>query len=316
MEIKMRKPNFLCVGFAKCGTTTLHEIFKQHPDIYLPEIKETRYYWLKDAYSKGFLWYLKRYYSAAKKEKAVGEINPNLTVRHLAPKIAADFAPDAKIIFLVRNPVKRLYSNYKYFLRFGTSFNNINLCVKYANRNREGFDQFIDMNFIKLKNGKITLAPTFMKDYIEIGKYYSHIKEYYNYFPKNNIKVVLFEDFILNPEAVTKELFDFLEVDRNATINYNITANEGNLVPRNINSIYSCEMLCQLMHQLYRLNSNYLDGYVVRMQELVQRKILFAQETDKSKMSNEAKMLLEEYYSEDKKQLESLLKKDLKDIWF
>lgn len=312
----MKKPNFFCVGFAKCGTTTLHEIFKQHPDIYLPEIKETQYYWSNEAYKKGFEWYLKRYYSGADEQKAVGEINPKLTTRHYGIQLAKDFAPNAKIIFFLRNPVNRLFSQYKFFLRYGYSFNNINLCVKYANKNQEGFNRFIEHNFYKNCAGTVMLAPTYMKSFIEISNYYSHIKEYLNYFPKENTKIVLFEEFIQDTERVTKELFDFLGVNRDAKINYDIIANEGNLVPKSINSIYLYQMLLQLMDQGFKLNSNRMDGFIVWLREFLQRNVLLAPETDKSKMSDGAKELLQKYFEEDKKQIEQLLERDLSQLWF
>lgn len=312
----MKKPNFFCVGFAKCGTTTLHEIFKQHPDIYLPEIKETQYYWSNEAYKKGFEWYLKRYYSGADEQKAVGEINPNLTNRNYAQAIAKDFGSNIKLIFLLRNPLNRLFSHYKFYLKFGTSFNNINLCIKYANHNQVGFDRFVDLNFIKSSSGMISLAPTYMKSFIEISNYYSHIKEYLNYFPKENTKIVLFEEFIQDTERVTKELFDFLGVNRDAKINYDIIANEGNLVPKSINSIYLYQMLLQLMDQGFKLNSNRMDGFIVWLREFLQRNVLLAPETDKSKMSDEAKELLQKYFEEDKKQIEQLLERDLSQLWF
>ena len=64
------KPNVLCVGFAKCGTTTMYDIMKQHPDIYLSNIKEPIYYGSKNLeQNKGFNWYLNRYYA-----KSISEI--------------------------------------------------------------------------------------------------------------------------------------------------------------------------------------------------------------------------------------------------
>lgn len=311
----MKRLNFLCPGFMKCGTTTLHEILNQHPDIYLPKIKETQYYY-SDVYNRGFQWYLKRYYSGVKNESRIGEINPNLGSRYYEDKIANDFSPDTKIIFIVRNPVTRLFSHYKFSLRYGRSFNNINLCIKYRNNHREGFDRLIQESFIKKSDGKIELVPSIMNEIIKIGEYYSHIKAFMDYFPSDNIKIVLFEEFIKDIEFTTKQIFDFLGVNPNVKINYNIIANEGNLVPKNINSIYLFQMLFELRNQIHKFKYDIADQFMLNFQEIVQRKLILAPDNDKTGMSIEARKFLENYYRDEKQKMELLLERDLSGIWF
>jgi hypothetical protein len=51
-------PNFICPGAQKAGTTTLHNILKQHPDIFLPNLKEAHFFDIEDRYKKGILWWI------------------------------------------------------------------------------------------------------------------------------------------------------------------------------------------------------------------------------------------------------------------
>ena len=53
----MKTPNFICLGAQKAGTTTLHDILRQHPQIFLPYNKEAPFFCEDEAYSKGMEWW-------------------------------------------------------------------------------------------------------------------------------------------------------------------------------------------------------------------------------------------------------------------
>ena len=70
-------PNFLCVGAQKAGTTTLYEILRQHPDIFLPQkVKETKFFVFEEKYAKGLDFYSQEYFRDYKGQKAIGEVDP------------------------------------------------------------------------------------------------------------------------------------------------------------------------------------------------------------------------------------------------
>lgn len=139
------KPNVLCVGFAKCGTTTLYDILAQHPDIYLSRIKEPIYYSEKELEEKGFEWYLKRYYLKAPSQKVIMEINPLIAKCDIPKKIVMDYGKDTKIIFLIRNPISRLYSNFKMNMLAGQTFTEKKKhCIE---KNSVLFDWWVKENF-------------------------------------------------------------------------------------------------------------------------------------------------------------------------
>jgi len=73
----MNRPNFLCIGAQKAGTTLLFDILKQHPDIYLPEAKELHFFDRDEEYDKGIFWYRDAHFKGAEHRKCIGEVTPS-----------------------------------------------------------------------------------------------------------------------------------------------------------------------------------------------------------------------------------------------
>ena len=222
-------PNVLCVGFAKCGTTTLYDIMKQHPDIYLSGIKEPIYFGNKQIMkNKGFEWYKKRYYPKKMNKKIIMEINPVIGKYATPDEIKINYGKDVKIIFMIRNPIKRLYSNFTMNLVKGDCFKNINDNI--GNENLL-FDKWVIDNFLD-KNGNV-ISDDVIPKFCKSGNYYNTIKKYIDTFSSKNVKVIVFENFIKNPEKECKEIFEFIGIKNNNSINFNIFSNEGNRIPFN-----------------------------------------------------------------------------------
>lgn len=110
----MAVPNFLCVGAQKAGTTTLYEILKQHPDIFLPQqVKETKFFVYEEKFQKGLAFYEKEYFSEWNSQSAIGEVDPAMMFEELAAqRIHHTLGEQVKLIFIFRNPVSRAYSHY------------------------------------------------------------------------------------------------------------------------------------------------------------------------------------------------------------
>jgi len=225
------KPEALCVGFPKAGTTTLYDILRQHPGIYVSGIKEPLYYSIPSLRKKGFSWYLKRYYAKASAGKRIVEINPTLTKKDYAEEIKCDFGSDLKIIFLLRNPIERLYSDFRMNLIFGCCFSDI---VSHLNRDiGELFDEWVQENFQLDDAGNVTIRENHC-DFINYGEYQERIDSYRRLYPPQNIKYIFFEEFVKQPQKVCEELFVFLNVERQEdNICFNLKSNEGNRFPRN-----------------------------------------------------------------------------------
>lgn len=93
----------MCIGFQKCGTTSLYDILRQHKKIYLTEgVKEPMFYrvpLLRPCLGKK--WYEKRYFGRFRPEsgQTPGEINAGLSFRGCADKIGRDFPKETRLIF-------------------------------------------------------------------------------------------------------------------------------------------------------------------------------------------------------------------------
>ena len=72
----MHVPNFICLGTQKAGTTTLHDILQQHPDIFLPPGKEAHYFDREERFEKGLKWWIDTYFSYYNNEKIMGVMQP------------------------------------------------------------------------------------------------------------------------------------------------------------------------------------------------------------------------------------------------
>jgi len=105
-------PNLLIIGAQKCGTTSLHAYLDRHPDVYMAAEKELDFFIADRAWRNGPDWYAGRF-----RDDAVvrGEASPNYTgwpVWDGVPERAARVVPDARLVYVVRDPLERIESHY------------------------------------------------------------------------------------------------------------------------------------------------------------------------------------------------------------
>ena len=114
-------PNFLVVGAAKSGTTSLYRYLRDHPQVFMAESKELKFFSSKTRWRLGPGWYA-RQFEAAGDAVAVGEASPSYTRHPLhqgVPERVARVIPDARLVYLVRHPVERMRSHYLHRLLQG-----------------------------------------------------------------------------------------------------------------------------------------------------------------------------------------------------
>jgi len=107
-------PTFLVIGALKAGTTSLWTYLRGHPDVYMPEEKELRFFVEQHNWDRGLDWYEGRF-SASGGAHAIGEASPAYTIATSFPGVPARIAsliPEAKLIYVVRHPVERMRSHY------------------------------------------------------------------------------------------------------------------------------------------------------------------------------------------------------------
>jgi len=110
-------PNFLIIGAQKAGTTWLAKCLSEHPDVFIPEIKEI--YYFDRYYDKGLAWY-EAYFEPWSGEKAVGEGTVGYIRSTTSPgRIHDTLGSEVKLIASLRHPVERAYSAYRMHLSRG-----------------------------------------------------------------------------------------------------------------------------------------------------------------------------------------------------
>lgn len=201
----MRFPDFFICGAAKSGTTSLWQYLQQHPSIYLPpeiENKEPGYFSslrpLNDIHS-----YLSLFENADKSQ-VTGEASGAYLTSPDSAKWISTAVPDAKIIIMLRNPADRAYSLYKWMTAAGYEFiTTFEEALEIESKNRINNERFKSNN------------PEYYYNYLYFhsGLYSNQVKRYLDYFPRNQLHFIIFEEFLENtPEEVNK-VYRFLGVE-------------------------------------------------------------------------------------------------------
>ena len=203
------KINFLCVGAQKSGTTSLHDILKQHPDVCLPLIKETHFF--DENYEKGMEWYFDTYFSNYQGEKICGECTPEyMFFEEIPERLYNAFGPDVKLVFLLRNPVDRAVSHYQM-------------------STKRTFETLPFEEAVRLEDSRIQ-TDNFHRShfsYLSRGFYSDQIKRYLQFFPIENMLFLRFEvDFVKNRKRTMDEVCSFLGID-GSDLNVEIKSHVG-----------------------------------------------------------------------------------------
>lgn len=201
-QAKPRAPDFIIGGAPKCGTTSLHFILNQHPDIAMPD-NEILFHdaddpvvhpdflrsepegvqWYNPEDTAAWDWYKSRFTKPGG-ATVTGEDSPTYLFSNVAAARISRSMPDVKVMFMLRNPVKRAYSQYWHLVKSG--------------RATETFERAISTQ------PSIILGST----------YAPHLRQYQRLIGPERVKVLIFEDFIARPQEVVDEVTDFIGVDR------------------------------------------------------------------------------------------------------
>lgn len=180
-----RLPSFIIIGAQKCATTSLYFHLHSHPDIRMAGEKELNFFVAELNWSRGVEWYASQFDGAG---KVAGEASPNYTAvpryRGVAERMAR-LTPEIKLIYIVRDPVERMISQYVHYCASGLE----------------------SRSFVE------ALTPTDWRNpYISRSLYQMQIEQYLRCFPREQIFIISLEQMRSGPEAVLKDLFLFLDV--------------------------------------------------------------------------------------------------------
>lgn len=195
-------PNLFVAGVPKAGTTSLFHYLALHPDVFPSSRKEPGFFHpfkIKDM-DKNLEAY-KKFFTGHSGQRYVMEATPGY---FYGGKESADainnFSPESKIIIVLRNPVQRLFSFYKYKKSLGHIDGNLNF-GSYINECKKVSDN----QSIKKEN----------YDFWAIvgGNYASLLTEWYNVFG-NRLKVFFFDDMVKDEPKFIEEICKWLDLDK------------------------------------------------------------------------------------------------------
>jgi hypothetical protein len=239
-----RLPSFFLIGAAKAGTTSLHAYLGQHPEIYVSPIKEPSFFAdevrvanidpvLRARFAAGqraTSRYLaggssrfqqaavcdwpsyEKLFAGVNGHKAAGESSVIYLWSPTAARNVAARIPHARILAILRDPAERAYSQYLDNLTAGHVRHTFG---EHIDRGRRASREFLSIEH----------------PFLDFGNYATQWERYLRVFPREQLHVILYEDFQRDPMGVLRAVFGFLGVDPAAAIDLSKRYNQP-LVPR------------------------------------------------------------------------------------
>lgn len=211
---KIRTPNFFIAGAPRCGTTALYEYLSENPHIYMSQVKELNYFAFDFPNVQKINFssqndYLKVFEKANSQHQAVGEASPFYLFSEVAFQNIHSFDPNAKIIISLRNPVN-----------FVQSFHQLNLSL--LREDVPDLKAAWDLQE-RRKNGKQipkSCREPELIQYGDLGKFGKYIKKLLEIFPRDQVMIIIFEDFAANPEEIYKNILTFIGAQYDGRTNF------------------------------------------------------------------------------------------------
>jgi len=285
----MTLPNFMMIGVAKAGTTSVSRYLDQHPQIFMCPIKATNFFGYEDA--RDWRWtdegeppLLRNFpvrtfeayqaqFAGAPAAIAIGEVSPQYFRCPTAAQRIHECIPNVKLLASLRNPVDRAFSGFLMRTRRGEA--------------------------VKGSYKELTAQSSHVKE----GFYYRRLKRYLDLFPRDQMKIYLFEEFKKDPAKIVDDLYEFLGVDRNVPVDTSVRHNPAAIPKiRLLNRLFYSPTLIRMAKSMFPN----LKGTLKRIRQL--------NLGTAPKLPADLRTELLNLYREDILKLEELLGRDLS-IW-
>ncbi|MDG1660872.1 MAG: sulfotransferase [Winogradskyella sp.] len=238
MDKEKNSIDFFLVGAARCGTTSLYNYINNSDDVFLPNVKEPNFFSdvdspntedyklpkLGEKYHAKIIKDINVYnalYSDAKNSQLKGDTSPSYVWDINVANKLFEHNPKAKIIMSLRHPVDRAYSHY--IMNYYTGVDK-----------KHSFEEAL--------NAKKNQVWGSCNEYLEMGMYYNQVKAYFDVFPKEQIKVMVYENWTENLEEEIKNLYDFLGIKITDSV-FNSTTERNRIQP--VKNLYLLNFLRQ-----------------------------------------------------------------------
>ena len=195
-RMKAKLPNFLIIGAARSGTTSLYHYLRQHPQIFMSPIKEPNFFAYDETTDKNqhdifrirsFADY-QALFSGVTDQRAIGEASTTYLHRPAAADRIKESLPQVRLIVMLRDPVERAYAEHLSALRHGWEKRSFTQAARDA------------------RNGKVS-------GYIECGFYHRQLTRYADRFARDQWAVYLYDDYRRDPVPLLRQIFQLIEVD-------------------------------------------------------------------------------------------------------
>ena len=203
-----RLPSFVVIGAAKAGTTALYHFLRQHPQVFMSPVKEPGFFAFDEAkphfvgphqeslVNARFVWRLADYlalFDRAGNALAAGEATPFYLISPRAAPSLRKHVAGVRLVAVLRHPVERAYSHYLMLVR-------------------DGHEPLSFEEALAAEPARIA-ANSYWGRYRDHGYYHRHLSRYFRVFPREQIRIYLYEDLQRDPKALLRDLFAFLGVD-------------------------------------------------------------------------------------------------------
>jgi len=207
-------PDFIIIGAAKSGTTSLYDYLIQHPSVHTALWKEI--YFFDRYFPRGMVWYRANFPSKfqkffqiffLRKNFLTGEATPTYFHHPLTPKRISMLLPSVKLIVLLRNPIDRAYSHYQMERKFGYEELSFEEAIVSEDIRLQGESEKMikDPNYFSYKRQIFS--------YVTTGFYAEHLAMWMKYFSKNQLMIINSKDLENNTDRIFQEVLDFLGLD-------------------------------------------------------------------------------------------------------
>ncbi|MFT5848051.1 MAG: hypothetical protein ACJARX_000172 [Psychroserpens sp.] len=205
---KTNFPNLFIPGAAKSGTSTLHDLLNQHPEISMSSTKEP-FHLVKDNFQFNVDKFNLKYQALFNNLENIKYKGDSSTGYMLFPNFIENSKThlkfEKKFIFILRNPIDRIYSHYWYIKGLGSE----SLDFKNAILKDKNIEPTINS---MLPEGKF-------KNYFQYGLYSKWLEKFRSNFDSKDLKIILFEDLKDNPLDTVNECLRFLNLSELSTLN-------------------------------------------------------------------------------------------------
>lgn len=239
---KLGFPNFMIIGFMKCGTTSLYDYMTQHPNILLGRKKEIHFFDNPDFDKLGLDCYGANFPPIPENSLYwVGEATTEY-IRHsnIAQKIRENF-PNLKIIVLVRNPVSRTISHF----HFSRKMRGVKHSLETAIQSQiQEIENMTDLNQeLDHKNG-----------FVSLSLYAYYLEKWMSVFPRENFLVLSLENLSKNSQSTLDKVFEFQKLPSHI-IDFDKNYNKGNY-------LHSNDEISRLLYDFFKPHNQRLENLV------------------------------------------------------